>query len=240
MQAGRPSVIRIRFADSTGQWHWVEAHAQVFVDADGRPDGYQSSLRVVDKEVEAEGLLRRRATYDDLTGAMKRDPALRQLHEVGQHLRSPGDETAVLFIDVDDFKSVNDTHGHAVGDALLRRLVDVISDCVRAGDTVARMGGDEFLVILTGLHNVDEATAVAEKIRAGCNQPVTLHDTPLAVSVSIGVTLSDPVETGDDLVARADKAMYEAKAAGRNQVTTINGARHGSVDGSVPVAEPAS
>lgn len=153
---------------------------------------------VVDKEVEAEADLARRATFDDLTGALKREPALQGLRDIGQHPRAPGSQTAVLFVDVDDFKHVNDTLGHA------------------AGDTVARMGGDEFLVVLPGLHDVDEATAVAEQIQRACAQPIALPAGTANPTVSIGVTLSAPAEGSQDLIARADHAMYRAKQAGRN------------------------
>lgn len=221
MDAGDVAVFRVRLKDADGNWRWVEAHAQTFKDADGQPDGYLASFRVVDREVEAERLLERRATYDDLTGALKREVALARLQDLGQGARVPGTETGVVFVDVDSFKDVNDTHGHAAGDLLLRVFAGRIRECVRGGDTIARMGGDEFLVILTGLHDLDEATAVAEKIRLACADPVPTRDGSISASVSIGVTLSKAMESVDEVVARADHAMYRAKADGRNQVITV-------------------
>lgn len=221
MQSGNPVIFKARAIDSSGNWHWVEVHAQAYRDAQGRVDGYLSSFRVIDKEVEAEADLAKRAAYDDLTGALKRDLALQRLEDIGQHPRVPGTETAVLFIDVDDFKNVNDTFGHAVGDALLQRFAEIMRESVRAGDTIARMGGDEFLIILPGLHSLDEATCVAEKIHAACAQPIPLRGEVVTATVSIGVTLSRTSERGEDMVARADHAMYAAKSAGRNAVVAI-------------------
>ena len=218
---GEVSLMRLRLADSTGTWRWVEVHAQAYRDGSGRVDGIQSSFRTVDREIEAEGLLARRATYDDLTGALKRDVALDRLHEIGQHSKNPGQECGILFIDVDDFKAVNDAHGHSTGDALLRLVVERIRGCIRTSDAIARMGGDEFLVILGGMHDLDEAATVAEKVRESCARELPLGVGPARSSVSIGVTLSGPIESGDAMIARADTAMYEAKRAGRNRVKVV-------------------
>ena len=218
LEGGQREVLRIRLADPRGTWHWVEMHMRAYSDAQGNPDGQLSSFRVVDREVEAERMLERRAHFDDLTGALKREPALKRLHDIGQHQRKPGNEVGVLFIDIDDFKQVNDSLGHAAGDTLLCAYADRIRDHIRAADTIARIGGDEYLVILTGLHALGEAVAVAEKIRRACEQPVVTREGAAVTTVSVGVTLSSPIETGDDMIDRADRAMYRAKKSGRNQV----------------------
>lgn len=224
LHAGQATAFKARAVDAGGAWHWVEVHGHVYLDARGQPDGYLASLRVVDKEVEAEADLARRATFDDLTGALKREPALRRLRDIGQRPRAPGSQTAVLFVDIDDFKHVNDTLGHAAGDAVLRRFAEAMRESVRAGDTIARMGGDEFVVILPGLHDVEEAVAVAEKILGACAQPISLPAGTAQATVSIGVTISEAAEESRELIARADHAMYRAKQAGRNQVVTVTSA----------------
>jgi diguanylate cyclase (GGDEF)-like protein/PAS domain S-box-containing protein len=221
VMAGSPSVVTLRMRDAAGTFHWVEVHAGPAVDAAGDPDGIVASFRVVDAEVDSQHQLERRATVDDLTGALKRDPALERLQQIGRHPRRAGMETGVLFIDVDDFKNVNDTWGHAAGDALLRAITQRVQETVRAGDTVARMGGDEFLVTLMGIHDLSEAVSIAEKIRLACALPVSTLAGEVTTTLSIGATLADPIESGDELVARADKAMYAAKRSGRNRVVAV-------------------
>ncbi len=221
LEAGAPAILRSRCVAKDGRYHWLEFHAQQFLDESGEADGISASFRVIDDEVLAEQELERRARFDDLTGVLKRNEALERLNDFGRQMRRPGDVSAVLFIDVDSFKEVNDGLGHAVGDVVLRAITSRVKGCVRAGDTVARMGGDEFLVILDGIHAVDEAAGVAEKIRAAVAEPIATREGELETSVSIGVTLVDPIETADAMIARADEAMYEAKKAGRNQVVVV-------------------
>ena len=192
-----------------------------FTSGSGERDGTVASFRVVDAEVESQQALSRRATYDDLTGALKRDPALDRLHEIGHHPRSAGSETGVLFIDVDNFKAVNDTWGHATGDAMLKATSDRIRANIRAEDSLARMGGDEFLVTLAVIHDLTEAVAIGDKLRLACAEPIATPVGAISTTVSVGVTLADPIESGDELVARADAAMYEAKRTGRNKVVAV-------------------
>jgi diguanylate cyclase (GGDEF)-like protein/PAS domain S-box-containing protein len=214
-------VSRLRARDRADGYHWIEVHAREYLTSRADRDGVVMSFRIVDAEVHAEQELERRARFDDLTGAMNRDEALARLNEVGINHRRPGDACGILFIDVDGFKSVNDECGHAAGDVLLRALAARIRAAVRSGDTVARMGGDEFLVILEGVHDLVEATAVAEKIRLAAAEPVATPQEVVRATVSIGVTVSGPAETADRMTARADAAMYQAKQSGRDQVAIL-------------------
>lgn len=121
-------------------------------------------------------------------------------------------------LDVDFFKQVNDRHGHPAGDAVLREIARRLRHGVRDGDTVARVGGEEFMVLLPG---VSEPTALelAERLRAAiAHHPVQLPDTALPVTISIGVAVTDAAEGADAAIARADKALYAAKHGGRNRV----------------------
>jgi diguanylate cyclase (GGDEF)-like protein/PAS domain S-box-containing protein len=212
---------RLRVRGRDRSFHWIEHHTREYRQISGQRDGVVLSFRIVDSEVSAEQELHRRARFDDLTGALKRDEAVSRLGEVCSHQRRLGDECGVLFIDVDNFKIVNDSRGHALGDAVLTTLTERIRSAVRSGDTVARTGGDEFLVILEGLHDVDEARTIAEKIRNLSADPVSSDRETVDVSVSIGVTMCAPGDTPDVLMARADSAMYAAKHAGRNQVVVL-------------------
>ena len=221
MRTGRSAVFRIRLLDIQYKFRWVEVHSQVFLRPDGTEDGFISTFRVVDTEVDAERQLQRQARFDDLTGALKRDPAIDTLNRIGSHPRVPGAETAILFVDIDNFKSVNDTWGHIAGDVFLATMVERIRATVRTSDTVARLGGDEFLIVLVDVHSLEEATEVAEKVRHACSETVATESGVVKTTVSIGVTLANPIESADDLVARADRAMYVAKGSGRNQVAAI-------------------
>jgi diguanylate cyclase (GGDEF)-like protein/PAS domain S-box-containing protein len=218
---GRGVVLRFRVTSRDGAYHWVESHAEPYRDADGTIDGVVSTLRVVDETVAAEQELDRRATYDDLTGLLRRQEAIARLANLGRRVRRSGDEYALVFCDIDDFKTVNDTRGHAAGDQLMRTFASRIRSAVRVGDTVARMGGDEFLVVLDGVHDLAEATAIAEKIRMAVAEPDATDPTIPSATLSLGVTLSSPGEPVDAMIARADRAMYGAKQAGRNRVVAV-------------------
>lgn len=176
----------------------------------------------------AETTLRRQALHDPLTGLPNRYLFLDRLETAaGRHGRSAGRGTAVLFLDLDGFKPVNDAHGHAAGDGLLRTVADRLAAVVRSADTVARLGGDEFAVIC---EDIDEAGArrVAAKLLAELRDPVAHAGVEHRIGVSIGVALAPP-HPFDELVAAADHAMYRAKQLGGGRVAV---AQRPEVDGS--------
>jgi diguanylate cyclase (GGDEF)-like protein len=124
---------------------------------------------------------------------------------------------ALMFLDVDHFKEVNDKLGHAAGDTILKEFARRLQENMRSTDTVARLGGDEFVVILEGLRNDEEPQLVARKILAGNDRPFEVHGRPLKVTTSVGIAFhASGAEGAADLLARADAALYQAKAAGRN------------------------
>ncbi len=219
--AGATRVVTLRARTKQGDYHWVEVHAGPVMSDDGDIEGVLASFRVVDAEVMAREQLDMQARFDSLTGLMNRSEILELLKAMASHRRRPGQQTAVLFADIDDFKHINDTYGHAAGDEVLRALADRVRSALRREDAAARMGGDEMLVILTGIHALDGAGAVAEKIRQAAGAPIEIDGVSVTVTLSIGVTLMARGETVDDVVARADEAMYDAKRAGRNRVTVL-------------------
>ncbi len=221
VRQGETVVSRVRVLDNHGVFHWIEAHAKQYHNPEGVVDGAICSMRLVDAEVAAEQVLDRLARFDDLTGLLNRGEALRRLAYATSTLRTPGEHTAVLFCDVDHFKQVNDTLGHAAGDEVLRTLAQRTRDCVRTSDIVARMGGDEIMVVLQGLADPDSALLVAEKLRASAAEPISTPDGVVHCSMSIGVTTVADGEGPDALIARADAAMYEAKSTGRNRVIRV-------------------
>ncbi|HHC07240.1 MAG TPA: EAL domain-containing protein [Actinobacteria bacterium] len=157
------------------------------------------------------------ARYDPLTGLINRTLFTDRLHGAVARARRDGGLVAVMFLDVDEFKDVNDRYGHAAGDQLLRQIAERLVESVRESDTVARLGGDEFTVILEGGNRVEDAGRVATKILSALRRPYRIGEIDVQVTTSIGIAIF-PVdgETADELVKAADLAMYAAKAAGRN------------------------
>lgn len=163
--------------------------------------------------------IRRMAYYDSLTGLPNRQLFTELLHKAvanaGRHRR----RLSVSFLDLDGFKNINDTLGHLVGDQLLKCVADRLRLCCSRGqDTVARWGGDEFVILLPDIDGPQEASRVAEKIIEAFDQPVTLSDRELDITISIGISLfPDDGENSDTLINNADFAMFCAKNKGRNQ-----------------------
>lgn len=219
---GTPNVITVRMRHSDGEYHWAEFHVGPFTNAQGQRAGIVASFRVVDAEVAAKDELEHLARFDVLTGVLNRTEILHKLSGISAGTRHPGEQTAILFCDVDHFKEINDSYGHAVGDEVLRTLAERIGAAVRDEDHVARFGGDELLVILTAIHGLDDALAVAEKILEAASDAIDREGTRVSATLSIGVTVMRTGETVDALIARADQAMYAAKSGGRNQVISID------------------
>jgi diguanylate cyclase (GGDEF)-like protein len=168
------------------------------------------------------------AFYDPLTNLPNRRLLVNRLHQAFASSTRSGREGALLFIDLDNFKDINDTLGHDIGDLLLQQTAQRLESCMREGDTVARLGGDEFVVMLEGLSEktIEAATqteAVGEKIHATLNQPYQLAMHEYHSTISIGATLfSDHHQSVEELMKRADIAMYQAKKAGRNTLRFFN------------------
>ncbi len=214
-------VVRFRLRARDLRYHWVEVHAKAYINIHGDKDGEVASFRTVDSEVNSEQALEHRARTDELTGLANRKEVLERLDQLLQSQRRSDRLVAVAFCDLDHFKDINDTQGHEAGDMLLRAVAKRISSCLRRNDLVARFGGDELLVVLDGVDNLDQAMAVAEKIRATLLAPVEITDGTVSITVSIGVTLAQRGESAATLINRADQALYQAKCQGRNQVIPI-------------------
>lgn len=157
------------------------------------------------------------AHFDSLTGLANRHQFNQRIVEALDRADRSGEALALMFLDVDHFKSINDSMGHAAGDAVLKQFAARLKHCVRKTDTVARLAGDEFVIILESLQDADQARFIGGKIVAQIGQPFSILDRPLAVTTSVGIAFhsSGPM-TPADLLATADAALYEAKAAGRN------------------------
>ncbi len=212
---------RFRVRTSSGKYHWVDGNAKSYLDADGNTDGIIAALRIVDGQVEAQERLDRLARFDTLTGLLNRSEVLDRLDSALVQRCSPNAQLGILFCDIDHFKSINDTFGHSAGDVVLSTIAARITDSVRNGDTVGRVGGDEMVVLLPGIRNIDDAAGVAEKIRCRAAEPIYHAGQMICATLSIGATVAVPGEPATAVTARADVAMYRAKQARRNAVVRI-------------------
>lgn len=176
-----------------------------------------NAIRDITDRKQAEALLVQQANYDTLTGLPSRILAYDRLSQALAHAHRNGLAVAVMFLDVDRFKNVNDTLGHSVGDALLSEVAVRLNRCIRKSDTVARLGGDEFLIVLSDLPVLSSADMVAEQILAELSAPFQLDGREMFVSASIGIT-GFPADSAESevLLRNADAAMYRAKEEGRN------------------------
>lgn len=167
-------------------------------------------------------ILQHKARTDELTNLLNRRGALEQLETLRGKTARTGRDIAVLFVDFDRFKSINDIYGHAAGDDVLRTTAERLRACLRSSDDLgARVGGDELMVVLNGVHGIRDAVSVADKLRRLAAEPIRHNGYSIEATVSIGVALAHEEESTESLVARADASMYEAKQHGRNQVITV-------------------
>lgn len=213
--------VRVR----SGEIIWMLSHGRVTErDARGRATRALGISRDITERKAREAEINQLAYFDALTGLPNRWMLLNRLAQSLASAKRTGLTGAVLFVDLDRFKSINDARGHAVGDALLKRVAERMGKLLREGDTVARMGGDEFVILMTGLSNSMEdgaraAMATAEKIRLALQLPFEIEGQIFNSGASIGVTLMPKQEqTAEDLLREADTAMYRAKTGGRNQI----------------------
>jgi diguanylate cyclase (GGDEF)-like protein/PAS domain S-box-containing protein len=212
---------RMRHAD--GSWRWVMTRGLATRDADGVPTRMAGSLSDIDDRRVAQLRLQHDALHDALTGLPNRDLLLdRVSHALQRARRHPQGGCALLFLDVDRFKLVNDSLSHAAGDELLIQLSERLAAALRPGDTVARIGGDEFTLLLEDAADIEEARLVAARILAALDRPFRLAGHELFVSASIGIALSGPGLRPDDLIRNADIAMYDAKRRGRARCTVFD------------------
>lgn len=210
------SVIRARVRDAQGQWRDMEGTYTSMLSVPG-VNGVVLSLRDLTQLKAAQSELHRLAFYDPLTGLANRQLFRDRLNHVVHRARRSGESAALMFLDLDGFKRINDTLGHDAGDELLCQVAHWLEGCVREEDSVARLGGDEFVVLLSRISGPDAAGKVAETILRRLCQRIRLNEHEVGVTVSIGITMvPHDSEDAGTLMKYADLAMYRAKEVGRN------------------------
>ncbi|MDX6540941.1 MAG: hypothetical protein QOI71_2551 [Gaiellales bacterium] len=220
---GEPSEVVFRIRNRLGEWRHVEAHLS---DMRGEPHvrGIVLNGRDISERVVLEEELTRQAFHDGLTGLANRALFRDRLDQALVRSTRSREPLALLLVDLDGFKQINDSFGHDVGDQLLQQVAARFTDVTRPSDTVARFGGDEFAVLVEG-GTETQAVALADRLLARLSRPATVGDRTLAFGASIGIVLHAGREsTGrEELIRRADIAMYAAKNSGRGRYEVFRG-----------------
>ncbi|HEY6889034.1 MAG TPA: EAL domain-containing protein [Solirubrobacter sp.] len=217
---------RIRHAD--GDWRWVLTRGLTTRDATGVPIRITGSLSDVTERRNAQQRLIHDALHDSLTGLPNRTLFMDRLqHALSQLGREPALGCAVLYVDLDRFKLVNDSLSHAVGDRLLTELARSVEQVLRPGDTLARLGGDEFTILLEGIEAPAQAAEIATRVGRAIAEPVAFDGRKLSVVASIGIAHTfDAVVDGQELIRNADIAMYDAKGQGGGRCRMFDSSMH--------------
>jgi diguanylate cyclase (GGDEF)-like protein/PAS domain S-box-containing protein len=204
-----PLSVEYRLLARDGSVVWIRDEGVVVLDDDGEPVYLQGYLLDITPEREAQAQLRMQALYDPLTGLANRAFFHEQLEHAVSVRKEDGQQTALVYVDLNEFKEINDQHGHSVGDEVLAQLGKRLKSLLRAGDAVARIGGDEFAVLLAVVSEPAEAAVVAERLLEQITAPIVVADHEFALRASVGISLGD---NGIDLLKQADAAMYRAKS----------------------------
>lgn len=221
VESGEIGVMQYRRKKKDGTWLWIESTGQVTEwDADGKPLLMSGIHMDISDRKQVEHELIKLATTDFLTGLSNRRGFISQLdEELSRIQRSVERTAALLMLDLDNFKRINDSHGHSTGDELLKHFASVVGDELRRIDVAGRLGGEEFGILLPGA-GLNDARAFADRLRRRiADSPLVVGDKRIAFTVSIGVAELEPDDKGPDhALARVDRALYLAKELGRNRV----------------------
>ena len=189
----------------------------------------QNVIKTLEAENEhikvSEGIYKCQALHDCLTKLPNRTLLVEQLNLAISYAQRNSELLAVLFLDLDEFKKINDNYGHPYGDELLRGVSERLQSCIRKSDLLSRLGGDEFIIVLPQIKNKQNVNIIAQKVIRAFQQPFEVYDQSVNISISIGISIypSDTEDPGD-LIRKADIAMYRNKKTGKNSFSFFNGA----------------
>ena len=197
-----------------GRIRWVRARGQLIIDEVGEVAGMRGTCQDITERIEAQEALTHNALHDPLTGLPNRSLLLDRIEVALARSARHGRTVAVLFLDLDRFKLINDSRGHAAGDVVLRAVAERLRAAVRPSDTVGRLGGDEFVVVCEDAA-VWEATLLGERLIRTLEEPFQVEGGEVFVTVSVGIAIAEETVSADELLRDADVAMYQAKQRGR-------------------------
>jgi diguanylate cyclase (GGDEF)-like protein/PAS domain S-box-containing protein len=222
----KPFVLDTRLFCADGTERWVQ-HRGRYVSEDGRSARLIGTVLDITMRKRAEAQTEYQANYDELTGLPNRKLLADRLQRSILHAQHAGIQMAVLYVDLDRFKAINDTLGHDVGDQFLKSVAPRLTGAVRETDTVARSGGDEFVVVLPEIVSIGEAGRIAERIVDSFAQPVAIEGRELYSSASVGISIyPDDGTTPEELIRAADAALYRAKQGGHGTFRFYAAATH--------------
>ncbi|PKO54733.1 MAG: GGDEF domain-containing protein [Betaproteobacteria bacterium HGW-Betaproteobacteria-2] len=196
---------------------WISENARSVKDSHGNLLYYEGTVEDITERKENSAIIEYQATHDDLTGLPNRTLLKDRLHQAILNAERSQSQLAVVFVDLDQFKDINDSMGHHVGDQLLISMAERLSSCIRDSDTVARPGGDEFVLLLPDLHGVETLSHTLQRILSTVSQPCYIEPREFVVTCSLGISMyPQDGHDIDTLLKHADNAMYKAKQAGKN------------------------
>ena len=222
-------IVEVRLRHADGRWLYFECVVRNLIQHKNI-GGVVYNARDITERKHAQEQLLFNATHDALTGLPDRALFLGRLQSVVDRMkRHPHEAGAVLFIDIDDFKVVNDCYGHAIGDALIKEVCTRLRACVRSDGAIARMGGDEFAVLVEDVADPSDAIRVAERIQSSFERPFLLEGLEVFKSMSIGIALTSPETSAEAVLQNADIAMYRAKSQGKARSELFDRTMHEQV-----------
>ncbi|MDQ1709108.1 MAG: hypothetical protein QOG49_493 [Frankiaceae bacterium] len=196
---------------------WTALSVSAITDDDGKPNYALAHVQDITERKESEAKLTQMALHDTLTGLANRALLMEQLEQAISRSARQGGQIAVLFIDLDRFKVINDSLGHDAGDELLVTVAERLNSCLRGSDVAARLGGDEFVVVCENVADSTEALGVAHRLEQAIGSPTTIKGVSTTITASIGVVIAAAGASADSLLRDADAAMYKAKDGGRGR-----------------------
>lgn len=225
---GKPVPITYRICKKSGKYIWLETFTKCLLDLEGKIRHIQSTSREVSDRIKIEEQLRYDARHDALTGLPNRSFLMERLRAAELQAKAdPNFIFAVLFLDLDQFKVINDSLGHFMGDQLLVAIANQLQLLMGANHFVSRLGGDEFIILLEDLEGIETAINLAEQILNNLRSPLIFGERDIFISTSIGIALWDrTLLKADDLIRNADIAMYRAKVGGRSRYAIFDPAMH--------------